>query len=236
MAALQRAPAAADADDVVPSGHALSVVRSWLPPADEDDDADYDALQDWGDHPEKEEPPRPARRVRRWLARSPRAILTQAAAARRLGLGAKFLSHARASALMNPLERRMQRQLGAVRAARLGGDDDDAPAAAVRGGRGGGVGGQPHAPGGRGGGKGRAGAREEADAALQARLQRALTLPCGLSRACVPCQAPPPDSDGSEGEQETRSSSFNHARRAAAAPALSKKAKRRKKHAGLVSS
>jgi hypothetical protein len=75
MATARRAPAggaatpapaaASDAVDVVPSGHALSVVRSWLPPADDDDDAEYDALQDWGDAPETEEAPRPARRVSR---------------------------------------------------------------------------------------------------------------------------------------------------------------------------
>jgi hypothetical protein len=63
------APAAAgagsDAVDIVPSGHALSVVRSWLPPMDDDDDAEYDAMQDWGDAPETEEAPRPARRVSR---------------------------------------------------------------------------------------------------------------------------------------------------------------------------
>jgi hypothetical protein len=183
MAALHRAPPPED-DEVVPSGQALAVVRSWLPPADEDDDSDYDALQDWGDQPAQEEAPRPARRVRCGAGAHTQQPWLTAAWRGRLGLGAKFLSHARAAALMNPLERRLQRQLGAVRAARLGqGEEDEAPA--PRGGRGGAGQGAP----GRGG-KGRAGvAVEEAAPPEQARAARRMTHARALTACARFCRA-----------------------------------------------
>ncbi len=59
-ARLRARMAAAEGEEVVPTGHALSVVRSWLPAAADDED---DALLDWGDMPEQDAPPRPARRV-----------------------------------------------------------------------------------------------------------------------------------------------------------------------------
>ena len=91
-------------------------------------------MLDWGEQPEQDEPQRPARCVAGGAAVCAATLLTRASPFR-LGLGAKFLSHARAAALMDPLERRMQRQLGANRAARLAVDKDE-PAAA-RGGGGG---------------------------------------------------------------------------------------------------
>jgi hypothetical protein len=169
----RRAPAPVEADaaadDVVPSGHALSVVSSWLPPADSDDD--YDALQDWGDQPAAEEAQRPARRVRDAAAcgAAPGNPDDCCAWPHRLGLGAKYLSHARAAALMNPLERRMQRQLGAVRAARLADGEDDAQPPAGHGKRVGGMAGHAHAGRGAGSGRGGSSARADAEAAPQVR-------------------------------------------------------------------
>jgi hypothetical protein len=70
MSAPRRAADAAAAVEVVPNGQALAVVRSWLP-APADDDEEYDAMLDWGDQAERDEPQRPARRAlrRRWSVR-----------------------------------------------------------------------------------------------------------------------------------------------------------------------
>jgi len=62
MSAPRRAGGESAAVDVVPNGQALAVVRSWLP-APDDGDEEYDAMLDWGDQPEQDEPQRPARRV-----------------------------------------------------------------------------------------------------------------------------------------------------------------------------
>jgi hypothetical protein len=71
----------------------------------------------------------------------------------RLGLGAKYLSHARAAALMDPIGRKMQRQLGANRAARLAVDGEAEPTDA-RGARVSGFGGPARAGSERGFGRG----------------------------------------------------------------------------------
>ena len=79
--------------EIVPSGYALSVVSRWLPPPA---DGGAEALLDGGG-PGVADKPRPAR----------------------LGLGADHLSHAKAAALLDPLQRRLERQLGATQARRL---------------------------------------------------------------------------------------------------------------------
>lgn len=111
---------------VVPSREALNVVRSWLPPpADGEDDDDLDGA------PEPEEAPRPGRCVSHVrggahsdLAVTPVCVLPLS---RRLGLGAKFLSHQRAQSMFDPVSRRLERQLGGSKARRL---RDDGSAAA----------------------------------------------------------------------------------------------------------
>jgi hypothetical protein len=77
--------------EIVPSGYALSVVSRWLPPPVDGEEALLDGK------PGAVDKPRPAR----------------------LGLGADHLSHAKAAALLDPLQRRLERQLGATQARRL---------------------------------------------------------------------------------------------------------------------
>jgi len=99
--------------DVVPSGHALAVVSRWLPPLA---DGEVDDLE--SGPPERLRPARCVLQLDGTPALTPRS----------LGLGAEFLSHAKATALLDPLQRRLGRQLGGAQAKRLR-EEGRAPAA-----------------------------------------------------------------------------------------------------------
>ena len=224
MSAPRRAGDAVAAVQVVPNGQALAVVRSWLPPP-ADGDEDYDAMLDWGDQPERDEPQRPARRVAR-KRQSVRSCLVNACAACRLGLGAKYLSHARAAALMDPLERRMQRQLGANRAARLAVDGEEPSDG--RAGRGGGFGGPARAGGEQNVGRGRGDTFSAAAEAAPAQVRCCAAAPA-LQAVRASDVLPTQAAADSDDEDELRTAAFKHKRAAPVQPLSAKKRRKQKR-------
>ncbi len=129
---------------------------------------------------------------------------------------------------MDPLQRKMQRQLDAARARRLDGSDDE-QAAVHRDGRGGNAAfARAHGGAVRGGGRAQAAPR-------QARLLASVFSSVSARHALTLAVLLPQDEEEEEEEEESRSAAFSKKRAAPAPPAqLSRKEKKRRRLAAVA--